>query len=141
MGFKVNAQLKENKEYVNAVEEFMELYMLKYFSLLRRYNWYYRFTSDYKKEQKTLKILKNMTKVVVANRKKERDANENKTTVNADNEFGIKKRTAFLDLLLDMKDEDALTEQELNDEVNTFLFAVNMFFISCSWGFRRAKLG
>lgn len=40
-------------------------------------------------------------------------------------EFGVKKRLAFLDMLLDARiDGRALTMKELRDEVNTFMFEV-----------------
>lgn len=46
---------------------------------------------------------------------------------NQDNldEFGVKRKRAFLDLLLELRDtENSLSDEELINEVNTFLFAV-----------------
>lgn len=126
MGKQINAQLEENNKYVKAVDDFMELFMLRYFSILRKYKWFYRFTEDYEKEQKILNTLKNLTSIVISN-KKQQKATEIKKNENED--FGIKKRLALLDLLLDLKDEDALTDKELNDQVNTFLFAVRRFLL------------
>lgn len=96
--------------------------MLKFFSVLKRFRFYYRFTADYKREQKCLKVLKTMTKIVVENRRNERESKQNKANVE-ENEFGIKKKIAFLDLLMNLEDE-VLTNDEINDEVNTFLFGV-----------------
>lgn len=138
MGIKINAQLKENKDYVYAVEHFLEIYMLKYFSLLMRCQWYYRMTELYKKEQQILKTLKNMTKLVIKTRIGEREKLGNKEE--SINEFGIKKKKAFLDLLLDLKDDGQLSEQEVNDNVNTFLFGVITNSVLCPMVLRVVKL-
>lgn len=128
MGIKINAQQNENKAYVHAVGEFMELYMLKFFSILKRFRFYYLLTADYKKEQKCLKVLKNMTRIVVENKRKEREGKQ-KDDITDENEFGIKKKVAFLDVLMNLEDGDVLTNEEINDEVNTFLFGVCLLFI------------
>ena len=51
----------------------------------------------------------------------------------------MKKRKAFLDLLLEaLHDGVKLTEEELRNEVATFIFAVRNFsfidiFVNCNW--------
>lgn len=129
MGVKINAQLNENREYVQAVKDFLELLMEKYFSFLKRINCYYKLTNDYVREEKSLKILNEMTKRVIENRKKERaNMKHSNNTNEAEQEFGIKKKVALLDLLLNLKDDDSFTDQELCDEVNSFFFAVTLSF-------------
>lgn len=56
--------------------------------------------------------------------------NNEKSTTNDMNDIGIKKRQAFLDLLLDGNENEnqLLSDDEILHEVNTFMFAVN--FIS-----------
>lgn len=125
MGVKINAQSKENPEYVGAIQQFLDILMRRYFSLLKRFDFYYKFTEDCQNEKKSLKILNDMTRRVVEERKIERTKygdNSNKL----EQDLGIKKKVALLDLLLDQKDQ--FTDKELCDEVNTFFFAVRKFY-------------
>lgn len=124
MGLKLNIQLKENKDYVHAVDNFMTNLLGRYFSLLKRYQWYYQFTNDYQVEQKLTKTLRGMAKMVIKKGIQERNARGPTNNEAIEDEFGIKKKLAFLDLLLQLKGEKQMSEQELNNQVNTFLFAV-----------------
>jgi hypothetical protein len=63
---------------------------------------------------------------VIKDRKASRDkTNDIKLSTN---DIGIKTRKAFLDLLLDVANENEnFSEQDIIDEVNTFMFAVSIF--------------
>lgn len=125
MGYKMNAQTNGNFEYVEAVHGYLEIFIERFFSVLNRFDCFYKLTPSYRNETKYLKILKGMTKRVIDNHKIEKGENDESS------EFGIKRKLAFLDLLLKQQGfENALDVEEINDEVNTFLFAVRKRFIS-----------
>jgi hypothetical protein len=54
--------------------------------------------------------------------------NNEKSTTSDTNDSGIKKRQAFLDLLLDVNENEnqLLSDDDILHEVNTFMFAVNL---------------
>lgn len=122
MGISVNAQRNPTSEYVKSVKEICGILVERSISLIQRNDFSYRFTSNYAKERKALKVLHGFTSSVVQKRKKE--FLEAKRNVETEDEFGIKRRKAFLDLLMEhsQKEEDPLTDEELRNEVDTFMF-------------------
>ncbi|XP_044266775.1 probable cytochrome P450 4d14 [Tribolium madens] len=106
MGTKINAQNGENANYVENVKEMCRILIDRGLSPLKILNTTYWMTKDYYKEKKSLKILHTFTSNVIEKRKAER-SEENPT------------KLAFLDLLLK---GEMLTDQELQEEVDTFMF-------------------
>lgn len=99
---------------------------LRTFDGLKRFDVFYRLTSMFRQEKKALKILHDFTLSVIASRKKEllsKGAKPAKSV--SDDGFGIKKKTAFLDMLLESTIEgDALSDEDIREEVDTFMFEV-----------------
>lgn len=72
-----------------------------------------------------MKILHGFTDSVIAKRKSELLNSMQDQADNNDNEFGIKKKTAFLDLLLQSSiDSQPLSNEDIREEVDTFMFEV-----------------
>lgn len=72
-----------------------------------------------------MKILHGFTDSVIAKRKSELLNSMPDQADNNDNEFGIKKKTAFLDLLLQSTiDSQPLSNEDIREEVDTFMFEV-----------------
>uniref|UniRef100_A0A2M4DLR0 Putative cytochrome n=1 Tax=Anopheles darlingi TaxID=43151 RepID=A0A2M4DLR0_ANODA len=126
MGTKVNAQLNADSEYVQAVKDITKLIQSRIFDFLLRNNFFYRFSDNRRKQQAALKVLHGYTDSVIRGRKEElhREAmgDVSKVDIN-ENDLGIKKRMAFLDLLLQSTiDGQPLTDLEIREEVDTFMF-------------------
>ena len=73
----------------------------------------HKFSSSYREQNKCLDILHGFTKKVIREREAEFEGSN----------LEIKRRTAFLDLLLKAKHQDlALTDSDIQEEVDTFMF-------------------
>lgn len=98
------------------------------FDSIKRVDFIYRFTEMYRQEQRVLKTLHDFTKSVIVARKQELaagDMNSNVKSAIDENDMGIKKKTAFLDLLLQSTvDGQPLSNEDIREEVDTFMFEV-----------------
>ncbi|KAF5277780.1 hypothetical protein FQR65_LT03760 [Abscondita terminalis] len=120
MGTQVNAQINSNNEYVRSVSDMCDIVGQRVFSPSKMINFVYKLSNTYHKEKKTLSVLHNYTMSVINERKQ----NLNLNTNNEDelNE-GIKRRMAFLDLLLQCNlNGSNLSTESIREEVDTFMF-------------------
>lgn len=83
---------------------------------------FYR-TSLGRQQRKALDVIHGLTNRVIAERKELlKNSKPEENTVEDDT--GIKKRKAFLDILLQSSEEGGLTTEEIREEVDTFMFEV-----------------
>ncbi|CRL05138.1 CLUMA_CG018015, isoform A [Clunio marinus] len=121
MGCKINAQKNSESEYIKAVKEISNIIFLRTFNQFKRSDFLYQFTEMYQREQNALKVLHDFTDSVIVSRRKELESASH--AVKNENDFGIKKRKAFLDLLLQSTiDGNPLTNSDIREEVDTFMF-------------------
>uniref|UniRef100_A0A6P7GB08 Cytochrome P450 4c3-like isoform X2 n=1 Tax=Diabrotica virgifera virgifera TaxID=50390 RepID=A0A6P7GB08_DIAVI len=124
MGVSIHAQKNPKSDYVRAVAELCRLLILRTYSPLKTFDFFYRLTSDYKLEMEQVKILHSHTMQVITSRKEELKKKHKDDQKEETDDVGIKKRKAFLDLLLETTiDGRPLTDTEIREEVDTFLFA------------------
>lgn len=126
MGVSVNAQDNSESDYVKSVKQMCAVVILRAFSPLKMYDFFYQFTDLCRKERNALKILHGYTKKVIERRKQELVMS--KPDDDEKDEYGIKKkRFAFLDLLLQGDDgKQVLSDDEIQEEVDTLLFEVKL---------------
>ncbi|XDV14815.1 hypothetical protein PO909_014998 [Leuciscus waleckii] len=120
MGKKIYAQSNYDSEYVRSVYKMSDIITRR-----QRMPWYwpdfvYNYFGEGREHNRSLKILHSFTESVIYERA------EYITYIESDSESdqGMKKRRAFLDMLLKTTDEDGkkLTHKDIQEEVDTFMF-------------------
>lgn len=134
MGIKVNALINKDSEYIKSIKTISDIVIKRVISPTKQNDFLYMFTLDSFKENKSLKIVHKFTKKVIRNRREELKnlnnvnfAKSNKENINKDsttsNDFGIKKRSPFLDTLIQSSINGVpLSDDDIREEVDTFMF-------------------
>uniref|UniRef100_A0A182SYF0 Cytochrome P450 n=1 Tax=Anopheles maculatus TaxID=74869 RepID=A0A182SYF0_9DIPT len=135
MGVKLNTQIQPNSEYVKAVKEISDIILKRLFSFLREYKWAFQFTKAHQRQEELLKVVHGFAHQVISERKKQlQDARERQRAqekLEEDDIYG-KRRMTLLDLLLNVEiDGKPLTDSEIREEVDTFMFAGHDTTTSC----------
>ncbi|CAL2044435.1 unnamed protein product [Caenorhabditis brenneri] len=121
MGAKVNAQIGENNQYVDAVGRVSEI-IWNY----ERFPWLWLTPIWYLtglgfEFDRLVKLTNDFTRKVISSRKSEFDESVFEETNDLEYPKG-KKRLAFLDFLLKMQKEGKLSDEDIREEVDTFMF-------------------
>ncbi|NP_001389267.1 cytochrome P450 4c3-like [Onthophagus taurus] len=116
MGVQINAQEKSDSEYVKSVQLISKIIRKRIFFPI--INIFYIFSVAHMKERKALKVLHGHTNAVIKERRQAL-----KDSKNIKIETTKKRRLAFLDLLLESTiNERPMTDEEIREEVDTFMF-------------------
>ncbi|XP_019877347.1 cytochrome P450 4C1 [Aethina tumida] len=123
MGTTVNALGDANSEYVRAVYDMSELAVSRMYKAILHNDIIFRMSEMGKQQKKLLTTLHGFTrKVIKERREKLRSKNETKRQLTEEEILmGKKERKAFLDLLLEGSNN--WTDEEIREEVDTFMFA------------------
>ncbi|XP_050312093.1 cytochrome P450 4d2-like [Anthonomus grandis grandis] len=119
-GTPIGAQSQENPKYVEAVKTFLEIFVFRFFSGWMGHPLFFRFSEPYKIYYQTLNTLHVFTEKVIQKRKAEFAKKGKMTGIRED---GVKIRSALLDMLLEANQNGGnLSDEDIRDEVNTFMF-------------------
>ncbi|CAG2106046.1 unnamed protein product [Medioppia subpectinata] len=113
-GFKINAQQKENLDYIQAVQD------------MGRILWIFSMTKMGQQFKHNLNVSQTLTRRVIDERKRYLMQNKGNTDLETKDtkDSKTRKRLAFLDLLLDHHLRDnTLSLEDIREEVDTFIFA------------------
>ncbi|KAF5277799.1 hypothetical protein FQR65_LT03779 [Abscondita terminalis] len=122
MNTPINAQLNPNSSFVRSVKQMCKILIGRTVSV-KMFDIIYKFSKDYYKEKAALTILHGLSESVIKTRRAELQAQKVNNFSN-ENDLGKKKRVAFLDILLTSTvDGVPLTDEEIRNEVDTFMFA------------------
>ncbi|CAH1183092.1 unnamed protein product [Phaedon cochleariae] len=116
----IGAQKNHRSDYVFAVKDMCRIVIERVFSPIKMFDTLYPLTKDFYKEKRNLEVIHSRTLSVIRQRKKEL---EMESLQERGNYGGKPKKLAFLDLLLQSTmDGRPLTEEEIREEVDTFMF-------------------
>jgi cytochrome P450 family 4 len=123
MGISINAQDDVTSEYVHSVKEMCRIIMERALSPIQMFDLPYFFTKNYRIQRKALRILHEKSNSVIKHKREELEKKPKE--VIEEEAFTIKKKKAFIDLILEATvDGRPLTQEEIRQEVDTFMFAV-----------------
>ncbi|KAG5678462.1 hypothetical protein PVAND_008134 [Polypedilum vanderplanki] len=121
MGISLNSQSDSESQYVKNVNELADIIHRRTYDFIERYEFLFKFTKTYKRQQKLVEALHQFTESVIKSRRKEMKSKQN--TAQEDEDFGIKKKKALLDLLLETTVEGKLlSNEDIREEIDTFMF-------------------
>ncbi|GLG92376.1 Probable cytochrome P450 4p2 [Gryllus bimaculatus] len=122
IGYKINAQTDRNSEYVKALTELLRLTAVRMFTPWLFFDWIYWLTPAGRRYKKCLSVLHGTTDRMIRERRKDLlMLEEEGGTLDAD-ELGRRRRLVFLDLLILMARDGSLSDMDIREEVDTFLF-------------------
>ncbi|GAB0097248.1 Cytochrome P450 [Sergentomyia squamirostris] len=124
MGTPVNSLLNENMEYVEGVKEITNILHKRMYNALLRLDIFFKLSKSGAQERKAVKILHKWTDRVIQTRKKYLAEKKTPQIISEDDDIGQKNKMALLDILLQSQaDNNSLSDEDIREEVNTFMFA------------------
>lgn len=127
MGVTVDAQFNDNNEYVQNVKGICRISIERAFSIFKYSDLTFRLYPDYRNAVKALNHLHSVTDSVIRSRSLMMK-NEQENAKEGKDDIGVKRKLAFLDILLNSTvDGQPLSPLDIREEVDTFMFEVIIF--------------
>lgn len=118
MGVKIDFLKNPSSEYPQAITNYALLAVKRMFHPIGQNEFLYGLTEDAKHMKMNLDIIQKFNKKIIAERKLLYQQNK----ADEFHDFDSKKNLTFLDLLLSYQESDNFTDEEIAEEVNTFMF-------------------
>lgn len=112
-----------------------EIFSSRFFDVFKRNNFFFWLSGGTKREKEVLKILHDFTDNVIATRREElvKIAGNGGKSIEEEDEVGSKRKLALLDILLQSTiDGKPLTNMDIREEVDTFIFEGKLRLIECN---------
>nr|CAD7402230.1 unnamed protein product [Timema cristinae] len=127
MGISINAQDGGSADFVEATKVITDAIICRTFKPWLQPEIFFRMSPTGKGHAKALEVLHGLTEKVIQTRKAEYLSKHNSTQEDSsenENDIGAKKRRAFLDMLLEsVQDGNMMSDADIREEVDTFMFA------------------
>ncbi|EDS33785.1 cytochrome P450 4c3 [Culex quinquefasciatus] len=135
MGVKINAQDNPDSPYVKAVKEMSNIIFRRLFSMMREYKIFFHLQKAAQRQKAALAVLHSFTDSVIVTRKTQLESEQAREATQQKLEetdiYGKRKMT-LLELLLNVSvDGHPLSNADIREEVDTFMFAGHDTTTSC----------
>ncbi|XP_059607754.1 cytochrome P450 4d2-like [Phlebotomus argentipes] len=124
MGTSVQTQFNRNSEYVEGVKEITNILHVRMYNALLRLEFLFRLSKSGAREREIVRTLHKWTDRVIEKRREDLLQQKSAERMSEDAKVGLKDKLALLDVLLQTTiDGKALSNEDIREEVNTFMFA------------------
>ncbi|XP_076269162.1 cytochrome P450 4C1-like [Rhynchophorus ferrugineus] len=118
MGVKLNFMKNPKLEYPNAILNYLYVAIKRMFNPLTRNEFLFKLTKDGKYCKQQLDIINSFNRKIIRERREHYENHKDEYRLDENS----KTKMAFLDLLLACQETSSFTDQEVEEEVNTFMF-------------------
>uniref|UniRef100_A0A182MFG2 Cytochrome P450 n=1 Tax=Anopheles culicifacies TaxID=139723 RepID=A0A182MFG2_9DIPT len=126
MGTSINAQTDADSAYVKAITELSLVLTGRFVKVWQRVDFLFNLSADKRRQDRIIRVLHEFTTKIIQSRRRElMEQGVIGGTVEDEDmaDIGTKRRMAFLDVLLQATiDGRPLTDREIQEEVDTFMF-------------------
>nr|QCY41332.1 cytochrome P450 4NT1 [Phenacoccus solenopsis] len=126
LGYQLHSQINANLEYVHAIEDLMAIAQRRFITPWLKPNFLFNCTPYAARQKKCLDIVNTFSTKIIEKKKEEyQNSQKNKVALDVNSNILQKKKgKVFLDLLLELSENGSiLTDDDIREEVNTFIFA------------------
>ncbi|PSN35347.1 Cytochrome P450 4c21 [Blattella germanica] len=122
MGISCDAQERDSP-YVTAVNRMTDIVSTRLCNPFLFPDFLFKLSPTYRKQESSLKTIQGFVNKVIQERRNIRQSTNGTGKIDDSDDIGRKRRAAFLDTLLAAnEDGNKMTDEEIRDEVNTFMF-------------------